>query len=176
MDLTEPARLLAMLDRMDIRLVNLTAGSPYYTPHLQRPAAYPPSDGYRPPQDPLVEVARQMNAVRVLKGQFPELIIVGTAYSYLQDYLPNVAQAAVRMGWVDSVGLGRMVLTLSRDAVGRDRWAGASTQAGLPDVQRLHYRAPQWLALRLLSARRALQKIRDGAAPEEAKAKRAAAI
>jgi NADPH2 dehydrogenase len=36
---------------------------------------------------------------------------VGTAYSYLQDFLPYVAQAAVRMGWVDSVGLGRMVLT-----------------------------------------------------------------
>ncbi len=110
-DLTEPARLLALLERMDIRLVNLTVGSPYYTPHLQRPAAYPPADGYRSPADPLVEVARQMNAVRLLKSRFPELIIVGTAYSYLQDYLPNVAQAAVRMGWVDSVGLGRMVLS-----------------------------------------------------------------
>jgi NADPH2 dehydrogenase len=110
-DLTEPARFLALLERMDIRLVNLTAGSPYYTPHIQRPAAYPPSDGYRPPRDPLVEVARQMNAARLLKSRFPELIIVGSAYSYLQDYLPNVAQAAIRIGWVDSVGLGRMVLT-----------------------------------------------------------------
>ena len=61
-----------MLEQMDVRLVNLTAGSPYYTPHLQRPAAYPPSDGYRPPHDPLVEVARQMNAVRVLKERFPD--------------------------------------------------------------------------------------------------------
>jgi 2,4-dienoyl-CoA reductase-like NADH-dependent reductase (Old Yellow Enzyme family) len=109
--LSEPARFLALLDQMDIRLVNLTAGSPYYTPHVQRPAAYPPSDGYRPPDDPLIEVARQMNAVRVLKGRFPELLIVGTGYSYLQDFLPNVAQAAVRMGWTDSVGLGRMLLT-----------------------------------------------------------------
>jgi 2,4-dienoyl-CoA reductase-like NADH-dependent reductase (Old Yellow Enzyme family) len=110
-DLNEPARFLAMLERMDIRLVNLTAGSPYYTPHIQRPAAYPPSDGYRPPDDPLVEVARQMNAACALKQQFPELIIVGTGYSYLQDFLPNVAQAAVRAGWVDLVGLGRMLLT-----------------------------------------------------------------
>src|SRR5580658_4784653 len=110
-DLSEPARFLALLEQMDIRLVNLTAGSPYYTPHIQRPAAYPPSDGYRPPDDPLIEVARQMNAVRLLKGRFPELIIVGTGYSYLQDFLPNVAQAAVRMGWTDSVGLGRMLLT-----------------------------------------------------------------
>jgi 2,4-dienoyl-CoA reductase-like NADH-dependent reductase (Old Yellow Enzyme family) len=119
-DLDEPARFLALLERMDIRLVNLTAGSPYYTPHVQRPAAYPPSDGYRPPDDPLVEVARQMNAARLLKRRFPELVIVGTAYSYLQDFLPNVAQAAVRTGWVDSVGLGRMVLTypeILRDAI-----------------------------------------------------------
>jgi 2,4-dienoyl-CoA reductase-like NADH-dependent reductase (Old Yellow Enzyme family) len=36
--------------------------------------------------------------------------IVGTGYSYLQDYLPHVAQAAVREGWTDFVGLGRMVL------------------------------------------------------------------
>jgi hypothetical protein len=36
---------------------------------------------------------------------------VGSGYSYLQDYLPHVAQAAVREGWVDFVGLGRMVLS-----------------------------------------------------------------
>jgi 2,4-dienoyl-CoA reductase-like NADH-dependent reductase (Old Yellow Enzyme family) len=46
-----------------------------------------------------------------LKQQFPSLIFVGTGYSYLQDFLPHVAQAALREGWVDLVGLGRMVLT-----------------------------------------------------------------
>jgi NADPH2 dehydrogenase len=91
--------------------VNITAGSPYYNPHVQRPALYPPSDGYLPPEDPLVGVARQMEATRYLKRQFPNLIFVGTAYTYLQDYLPHVAQAAVREGWVDVVGLGRMALS-----------------------------------------------------------------
>ena len=56
-------------------------------------------------------VARQMQVVQQLKQQFPRLIFVGSAYSYLQDFLPHVAQAAVRQGWVDSIGLGRMVLT-----------------------------------------------------------------
>ncbi len=37
--------------------------------------------------------------------------MVGTGYSYLQDYLPHVAQAVVRKGWIDVVGLGRMVLS-----------------------------------------------------------------
>jgi 2,4-dienoyl-CoA reductase-like NADH-dependent reductase (Old Yellow Enzyme family) len=110
-DLTEPARLLALLAQLGIRLVNLSAGSPYYNPHVQRPALFPPSDGYRPPEDPLVGVARQMTATRALKQQFPQLVFVGTAYTYLQDFLPNVAQAVIREGWADSVGLGRMVLS-----------------------------------------------------------------
>jgi tRNA-dihydrouridine synthase len=37
--------------------------------------------------------------------------MVGSAYSYLQEWLPNVAQAVVRAGWVDSVGIGRLVLS-----------------------------------------------------------------
>jgi 2,4-dienoyl-CoA reductase-like NADH-dependent reductase (Old Yellow Enzyme family) len=110
-DLAEPIQFLSLLESLNIFLVNLTAGSPYYNPHIQRPALYPPSDGYAPPEDPLVGVARQMEAARELKRRFPNLLFVGTAYSYLQDFLPHVAQAALREGWVDSVGLGRMVLT-----------------------------------------------------------------
>jgi 2,4-dienoyl-CoA reductase-like NADH-dependent reductase (Old Yellow Enzyme family) len=123
-DLTETVQFLSLLSTLGIKLVNITAGSPYYNPHLQRPALYPPSDGYAPPEDPLAGVARQMLVTRSLKTQFPELIIVGSAYSYLQDFLPHVAQAAVREGWTDCVGLGRMVLsypTLPLDVIcGRD--------------------------------------------------------
>jgi NADPH2 dehydrogenase len=111
MDLTETIRFLSLLEQLEIRLVNITAGSPYYNPHIQRPALYPPSDGYQPPEDPLHGVALHMNVTRQLKARFPNLIFVGTAYSYLQDFLPRVAQAAVRDGWTDLVGLGRMVLT-----------------------------------------------------------------
>jgi NADPH2 dehydrogenase len=110
-DLTEALRFFTVLEELGICLVNVTAGSPYYCPHIQRPAFYPPSDGYQPPEDPLAGVARQLEAVCQLKQHFPKLIVVGTAYSYLQDFLPNVAQAAVRLGWVDSIGLGRMVLS-----------------------------------------------------------------
>ena len=110
-DLAEPIQFFSLLEKLDIRLVNVTAGSPYYNPHIQRPALYPPSDGYLPPEDPLIGVARQMEATRELKQRFPNLIFVGTAYSYSQDFLPHVAQAALREGWVDVVGLGRMVLT-----------------------------------------------------------------
>jgi 2,4-dienoyl-CoA reductase-like NADH-dependent reductase (Old Yellow Enzyme family) len=110
-DLSEPRRFLSLLRELGIHLVNISGGSPYYNPHIQRPALYPPSDGYQPPEDPLVGVARQMEVTRTLKEEFPGLALVGTGYSYLQEYLPNVAQAAVRQGWVDSIGLGRMVLS-----------------------------------------------------------------
>jgi NADPH2 dehydrogenase len=109
-DLREPIQFLSLLRDLGVKLVNISAGSPYYNPHIQRPAFYPPSDGYSPPEDPLVGVARQMRVTRELKQQFPELIVVGSAYSYLQDFLPYVAQAAIREGWTDFVGLGRMLL------------------------------------------------------------------
>lgn len=125
-DLTEAEQFLSLLRDLDIRLVNITAGSPYYNPHIQRPALFPPSDGYQPPEDPLAGVARQMKATRMLKKLFPEMLIVGTAYTYLQDFLPFVAQAAVREGWADCVGLGRLVL--SYPELPRDVLEGRSLQ------------------------------------------------
>jgi 2,4-dienoyl-CoA reductase-like NADH-dependent reductase (Old Yellow Enzyme family) len=100
-----------LLNDLGIQLVCTTAGSPYYNPHIQRPAYFPPSDGYQPPEDPLVGVARQIKATAELKRLHPELILVGSGYTYLQDWLPHTAQAVVREGLVDSVGLGRMVLS-----------------------------------------------------------------
>lgn len=110
-NLDEPKRFLDLLLELDIPLVNLSAGSPYYNPHIQRPALFPPSDGYQPPEDPLVGAVRQIQVTRELKAHRPELVVVGTGYTYLQEWLPNVAQAVVREGWTDMVGLGRMMLS-----------------------------------------------------------------
>jgi NADPH2 dehydrogenase len=110
-DLREPLAFVDLLCSLGIRLVCATAGSPYYCPHVQRPAMFPPSDGYLPPEDPLVGVARQINATAELKKRRPDLILVGSGYTYLQEYLPHVARGAVAKGLVDSVGLGRMMLS-----------------------------------------------------------------
>jgi 2,4-dienoyl-CoA reductase-like NADH-dependent reductase (Old Yellow Enzyme family) len=103
--------LLTCLEQMGVRWICSTAGSPYYNPHVQRPALFPPSDGYLPPEDPLAEVARHIDATARLKARHPALTFVGSAYSYLQEWLPHVAQAAVRTGQVDLVGIGRLVLS-----------------------------------------------------------------
>ncbi len=137
-DLTETFQFAELCAQLGVKILNLSAGSPYYNPHIQRPAAYPPSDGYQPAHDPLIDVARQINVVRQVKEFVKGLkslrvekmspatpstfqpfnsstlqppILIGTAYSYLQEYLPHVAQYAVRHGWTDMVGLGRMVLS-----------------------------------------------------------------
>ena len=109
-DLTEPKALFEILRGLDVRFVNVSLASPYYNPHVIRPALYPPSDGYHPPEDPFVGVMRQLQVVRELKQSFPDFCLMGSGYTYLQEFLPNVAQAVVRQGWVDVVGLGRMVL------------------------------------------------------------------
>ena len=109
--LDEARQLLRALEQLGVRWICVTAGSPYYNPHVQRPALFPPIDGYQPPEDPLAGVARQIDATARLKAACPSLIFVGSGYTYLQEWLPHVAEHAVRTGLTDFVGLGRMVLS-----------------------------------------------------------------
>ncbi len=108
--LDEVFSVIRLLKSLSIRLICLSGGSPYYNPHIQRPALFPPSDGYEPPEDPLVGVARHVELTRLIKNTFSELVIVGSGYSYLQEWLPHVAHRQLREEAVDSVGLGRMML------------------------------------------------------------------
>jgi NADPH2 dehydrogenase len=122
-DLTETFQFVHLCAELGVKILNVSAGSPYYNPHIQRPAAYPPSDGYQPPNDPLIDVARQIEVVRqIRKRMTSQMIVVGTGYSYLQEYLPHVAQAVLRENWTDMIGLGRMALSypaLLSDALSR---------------------------------------------------------
>ncbi len=116
----EVDRLIDELRGLGVQLINVTVGSPYYNPHIQRPALFPPSDGYAPPEDPLCGVERQLRLTARYKQRFPELVFVGSGYSYLQQWIPRVAAPLVRAGQVDSVGLGRLALsypTLPRDVL-----------------------------------------------------------
>ncbi len=109
--LDEGRALLTHLEGLGVKWICLSAGSPYYNPHITRPAFFPPLDGYEPPEDPLRGVARQIDATARLKREFPHLIFVGSAYSYLQEWLPNVGQYNVRNALTDFVGLGRVALS-----------------------------------------------------------------
>ena len=111
-DLTEPIRFLELCRSLGVELICTTVCSPYYNPHFQRPAYYPVSDGYLPPEDPVCGAARQIGAVAKVKVHFKGtgMIFIGSGYTCLQEFLPQVGQAAVRAGRTDMVGIGRMVI------------------------------------------------------------------
>jgi 2,4-dienoyl-CoA reductase-like NADH-dependent reductase (Old Yellow Enzyme family) len=104
----QPAELI---DLLGLDLVCVTAGSPYYSPHVQRPAYFPPSDGYRPPEDPLVGVARLVQACAGLAAARPNVTFVASGLTYLQEWIPNVASSLITNGGAGLVGLGRMALS-----------------------------------------------------------------
>jgi len=110
-DLTEPQAMLDLCDDLGVGLVSVTAGSPYYNPHIQRPAYFPPSDGYLPPEDPLVGVARMIAAARELQRAHPGIAVVTGGMSYLQDWIAHVGQHLVADGSATSIGIGRMALS-----------------------------------------------------------------
>ena len=95
---------------LGVTLVNATMGNPYAQPHYGRPFEYPPPDGYESPEHPLVGVDRHFKATETIQRAFPDLALVGTGYSYLQEFMPQAAAANVRDGRVSIVGVGRGTL------------------------------------------------------------------
>ncbi len=110
-DLSEPLRWIADMRALGVTLVNLTMGNPYAQPHFGRPAEYPPPDGYESPEHPLTGVNRHFQATEVIQRANPDLAVVGTGYSYLQEFLPQAAAANVSDNRVSLVGVGRATLS-----------------------------------------------------------------
>jgi 2,4-dienoyl-CoA reductase-like NADH-dependent reductase (Old Yellow Enzyme family) len=112
--LGETHQFLDLCSELGVALACVTIGSPYYNPHVTRPAYHPALDGYLPPREPLAEVAYHLETTATLTKAHPELVLVGSGYSYLQEFLPNAAQYQVRNERVGMVGLGRMALSYPR--------------------------------------------------------------
>jgi 2,4-dienoyl-CoA reductase-like NADH-dependent reductase (Old Yellow Enzyme family) len=109
-DLAEPKSWIAEMQRLGVAIINVSMGSPYATPHVTRPFEYPPPDGYETPEHPLVGVDRHFRLAAELQQAFPDLPIVGSGYSYLQEYFPSAGAANIRDGRVTFVGVGRAAL------------------------------------------------------------------
>jgi NADPH-dependent glutamate synthase beta subunit-like oxidoreductase/2,4-dienoyl-CoA reductase-like NADH-dependent reductase (Old Yellow Enzyme family) len=126
-DLSEPVQLVRFLEASGAPLVNITIGNPYFNPHVNRPFDLPVSGAPVPPEHPLEGVARFLGIVRAIQSAFPEMAVVGGGYSWLRQYFPHVAAAAVRQGWVTLVGAGRMAFAypdFARDLAQRGRLDG----------------------------------------------------
>ncbi len=117
-DLAEPLRLIGLLREAGVTLINVTAGNPYYSPHINRPFDQNVVSGYTPEEHPLVGVARLVDLARQVKLASPDLVVLGSGYSWLRQYSANAAAGVLAQGWADLIGWGRGALAypdLARD-------------------------------------------------------------
>lgn len=110
-DLKDTVEFIRLLQKYGVELICATIGSPYYNVHMQRPAYFPVSDGYLMPENPLYNVSRHIQASKRIKELCPEISIVGSGLTCLQDYLPNAAEYSITNNEMDFAGIGRMVLS-----------------------------------------------------------------
>jgi NADPH2 dehydrogenase len=109
-DLREPAQLALWLREVGVSLLNVTAGNPYVNPHVVRPADYPPIDGYEPPEHPLLGVLRHFRLARAIQAAVPDVPVIGSGYSWLQEFAMRAAAANVAEGSAAMAGMGRATL------------------------------------------------------------------
>jgi 2,4-dienoyl-CoA reductase-like NADH-dependent reductase (Old Yellow Enzyme family) len=109
-DLAEPRAWIGEMARLGVAFVNVSMGSPYQTPHVIRPFEYPPPDGYETPEHPLIGVDRHFRVAGQLQQAFPQLPMIGSGYSYLQEFMLHAGAANVRDGRIRVVGVGRAAL------------------------------------------------------------------
>jgi NADPH2 dehydrogenase len=111
-DLTEPLAWITEMVSLGVALVNVSMGNPYASPHVIRPFEYPPPDGYHTPEHPLIGVDRHFRLTAAVQSACPHVPVVGSGYSYLQEFLGNAGAANVRDGRVTFVGVGRGALPM----------------------------------------------------------------
>ncbi|MBQ3865040.1 MAG: flavin oxidoreductase/NADH oxidase [Clostridia bacterium] len=105
MDLTEPLRLCRDLRDDGVTLLNLTMGTPYYNPHVNRPFA---TGEYEAPEAPVVGVARLLEGCRRAQKEVEDVVCVATGFSYLRQFAPYVAAGLLEEKGAMAVGFGRM--------------------------------------------------------------------
>ena len=103
-DLTEPKQLVDMLIQNGVSIIDCTAGNPYYNPHVNRPFDIA---GYVPPVSQLEQLMKHLNTVRELKEHNPNAIYIASMFTWLRQFAPHLAAAAIGAGWFDMAGWGR---------------------------------------------------------------------
>jgi len=106
-DFSEPLLLVEELKSRGISLINISMGSPYFNPHVTRPYDTPLPGQHLPEEHPLTGVMKMLNGTSLFQKRFPDLHFVGSAYSYLRQYAPNVGAGVLKSGGASFIGFGR---------------------------------------------------------------------
>lgn len=103
-DLAEPLKLIGILQDMGVKLINVTMGTPYYNPHVNRPYD---NGEYIPDESQLKAVERLLDGAGEIQKQYPDMVVVGTGYSWLRHLAPYFAAGNIQNGNAKIVGFGR---------------------------------------------------------------------
>ncbi|MBK7625751.1 MAG: hypothetical protein IPJ16_00870 [Bacteroidales bacterium] len=106
-DFTEPLLLVEQLEKKGIRLINISMGSPYYNPHVTRPYDNALPGQTVPDEHPMTGVIKMISGTALFQKRFPELYFIGSAYSWLRQFAPNVGAAVIKNGGAAFIGFGR---------------------------------------------------------------------
>ena len=105
-DLKEPIRLVKELyGNFGIQMMNLTMGNPYATTHVTRPFDM---GKYEPEEHPFTGIGRMIAGIGEVKKAVPEMVIFGSAPTYLRQFADLYTAGAVEEGFCDGMLFGRM--------------------------------------------------------------------
>jgi hypothetical protein len=82
-------------------------GSPYYNPHVTRPYDNALPGQTVPDEHPMAGVIKMIRGTALFQKKFPELFFIGSAYSWLRQFAPNVGAAVIKSGGAAFIGFGR---------------------------------------------------------------------
>ena len=105
-DLKEPIRLVKELyGNCGIQMMNLTMGNPYATTHVTRPFDMGKQE---PEEHPFTGIGRMIAGIGEVKKAVPEMVIFGSAPTYLRQFADLYTAGAVEEGFCDGMLFGRM--------------------------------------------------------------------
>ncbi len=106
-DHSEPRRLVRELQELGVKLINITAATPYIYPHINRPYDLPGNLGYESPEHPFIGVERLLRLGRIVQEEVKDCVVVGTGFTWLRQFAPYVAAGVIKNGWASMAGFGR---------------------------------------------------------------------
>jgi 2,4-dienoyl-CoA reductase-like NADH-dependent reductase (Old Yellow Enzyme family) len=109
-DLAEPLKLVGLLEKRGVDMINISIANPYYNPHFNRPFTRQKQANEEISEHPLTGVERIIKLAGVVQRTYPDLTVIGSGYSWLGTLLPHVAAGAKEEGLATIIGAGRMAI------------------------------------------------------------------
>ncbi len=100
-DLTAAKKIIAVLAKKGIELVNITLGNPYLIPHINRPCVNSPEDGN-------VGLERIYKVTKAVKDSFPDMKIISSGLTFPGEDAVAYAEKLISEKVCDLAGFGRM--------------------------------------------------------------------